>query len=715
MRKKSKIFFLLASFGVILLALIPIYILSNKRYSGKLKQTVGQMQHPRHEIEKIDHAIQLLYIAENNFRWYSLTGDSSRKQRYNEELSDLSDLLDKIIQQYNADSGLSSMLTAKQQAMRSLLQARLYADSLWDQARFLDVRPPHSFASASGTYPAGQPTSADSMLMESYSVHHREQKGLLGRIRDAILNKPSSVDSVKKIKIQVSQGGNTATNSLLTDDEINDSTHLWVNLLSRLTDARTTIHYRGVALMMSNELLFDGLRKSLNTLRDNEFALSKIRNDTIVSNAGTLIEEYRLKKILTVSFIIILTLIILFFIWQFYRNEEILWHAKRNAEQFARLKSNFAATVSHEIRGLSHAINASVEAFSEKQTPSRRKELLNTMKSSWGTLTTMLNNILDYTRMEQPDQIILKAPFMPAQAIAEVADTLRARAERKAIGMKMALSLPDNLVVSGNESQFKQILINLFGNAIKFTAEGSVTVEAYLAKNASPEEVRLTVSVKDTGRGIAQKDLPLIFEEFQQIDPEKDPMIVRGSGLGLAIVRRIIEQHGGKIEVKSEPGVGSEFCFHLTYPAVQPAGIKTPLPTTDKRPLTGLRVMVVENELLHRKYLTMLLSKAGMTFIEASDGQEALTLLAKQEVDLILTDINMPGMTGTELAREIRSISEKNKSRIPILALTATVSEEDIHQFKAVGMNDFLIKPFTPEDLITKLSDVVSQTSINNP
>lgn len=706
MRKKSKIFFLLASFGVIILALIPIYILSNKSYSGKLKQTVGQMQHPRHEIQKIDHAIQLLYIAENNFRWYSLTGDSSRKQRYNEELSDLSDLLDKIIQQYNADSGLSSMLTAKQQAMRSLLQARLYADSLWDQARFLDVRPPHSFASASGTYPAGKPTSADSMLMESYSVHHREQKGLLGRLRDAILNKPSSVDSVKKIKIQVAQGGSIATNSFLTDDEINDSTHLWVNLLSRLTDARTTIHYRGVALMMSNELLFDGLRKSLNTLRDNEFALSKIRNDTIVSNAGTLIEEYRLKKILTVSFITILTLIILFFIWQFYRNEEILWHAKRNAEQFARLKSNFAATVSHEIRGLSHAINASVEAFSEKQTPSRRKELLNTMKSSWGTLTTMLNNILDYTRMEQPGQVILKAPFGPAQAIAEVADTLRARAEKKAIGVTMALSLPDNLVVSGNESQFKQILINLLGNAIKFTAEGSVVVEAFLEKNAPPEEVRLTVSVKDTGRGIAQKDLPLIFEEFQQIDPEKDPMIVRGSGLGLAIVRRIIEQHGGKIEVKSEPGVGSEFCFHLTYPAVQPAGIKTPLPTTDKKPLTGLRVMVVENELLHRKYLTMLLSKAGMTFIEASNGQDALRLLEKQDVDVVLTDINMPGMNGMELAEKIRAISQENKAKIPILALTATVSEEDVRQFKDVGMNDFLIKPFTPEQLFAKLSGI---------
>jgi len=705
MRKKSKIFFLLASFGVILLALIPIYILSNKSYSGKLKQTVGQMQHPRHEIEKIDHAIQLLYIAENNFRWYSLTGDSSRKQRYNEELSDLSDLLDKIIQQYNADSGLSSMLTAKQQAMRSLLQARLYADSLWDQARFLDVKPSHSFVPAHGTYPSGQPTSAtDSMLMESYSVHHREQKGLLGRIRDAILNKPSSVDSVKKIKIQVSQGGSTATNSLLTDDEINDSTHLWVNLLSRLTDARTTIHYRGVALMMSNELLFDGLRKSLNALRDNEFALSKIRNDTIVSNAGTLIEEYRLKKILTVSFIIILTLIILFFIWQFYRNEEILWHAKRNAEQFARLKSNFAATVSHEIRGLSHAINASVEAFSEKQSPSRRKELLNTMKSSWGTLTTMLNNILDYTRMEQPEQVILKAPFMPAKAIAEVADTLRARAERKTITMKMALSLPENLVVSGNESQFKQILINLLGNAIKFTAEGSVTVEAYLAKNTSPEEVRLTVTVKDTGRGIAQKDLPLIFEEFQQIDPEKDPTIVRGSGLGLAIVRRIIEQHGGKIEVKSEPGVGSEFCFHLTYPAVRAPEIKTPLPITDKKSLKGLRVMVVENELLHRKYLTMLLSKAGITFIEASDGQEALALLANHDVDLVLTDINMSGMTGIELAKRIRSISHVNKAKVPILAITATVSDEDIRQFKAAGMTDFLIKPFIPEQLFGKLS-----------
>jgi len=715
MHKKSKIVFLLASLGVILLASIPVFIILKGSYSRRLEGFVGEIGTRHDNIKDIDKVITLLYAAENDFRIYTLTKDASRATQYREELSEVSDLLEKMGDGYAGDSSLNGMLTQKKTMMSLVLEASLLSDSLWSQALYLEAHPGDFEFYHPGTKEVIQAPKAvkkDSAIVESYMIYRRKHKGLLGRIKDAILDNPDassdSIRAVKMVGVSATRKGKAGTGMEWDSMEVN--LNLWSTVLNQLNSARGGLREKDRSLLQSNEMLFNRIKSTLASMQQSEAGIIKNRDAQITSHTQDLLREFDIKKKLMADFIIILALIILFFIWQFYKNGETLLAAKRNAENFAHLRTTFAAMVSHEIRGLTHAINASVEALNEKQSFSRRKELLSNIKQSWESLLAMLNNILDYTRMEQKGKASPKTPFAPAKAIADVVNTLRVRAETKSLELKMTLELPESLTVLGNESRLKQILINLVGNAIKFTFEGTVSVNAFVETKAR-DETLLTVTVTDTGRGIEEKNLSLIFEEFQQIDADKDERIPHGSGLGLAIVKRIIDQDSGKIEVKSNPGKGSVFTFRIPYKTFRnPKRAPAPKIATAST-LSGLRVLTVENELLHRKYLAMLLSKAKMKVLEASDGIDALRLLSENEIDIVLTDINMPEMTGIELTRSIRKLPSAGTAAIPVVALTGTISEDDIRQFEEAGITDYLVKPFTPDDLLRKLSKIVTPVS----
>lgn len=714
MQKRSKVAFLLAFLGVILLASIPVFVILTGGYSQRLEGLIDRIGTRQNNLQRIENVFTLLYSAENNFRIYTLTRDESRATLYRHQLMEISGMLDEISEQYARDSSLEGMLEQKKVEMALLLRANVYSDSLWEQALYLESHPSEFLFYAPGTATRGRAAEAteDSSIVESYLVYQRRHKGLLGRIKDAILDngtlRADSIRTVKTIGVRDDGAGRLARRTGLDTAQI--GVNLWSNVLDQLNSARGGLRAKDMTLLRSNETMFSELKSAMGSIRQHEFELVDSQNQAAARHTRELLNEFRSKRILMASFIIILAMIILGFIWQFYKNGELLLDAKRKAENFARLKTTFAATASHEIRGLTHAINASVETLNEKQPFSRKKETLQHMQQSWETLLAMLNNILDYTRIEQAGGGVSRAPFSPGDAIRTVMTTMKARAKNKSLDLVALVELPERLSVVGDEGQFTQILINLLGNALKFTFEGSVTLKAFSEKMA-PREILLTVSIKDTGRGIEKKHLAIIFNEFQQIDPEKDERVPQGSGLGLAIVKKIIEQHAGKIDVKSEPGKGSEFTFQIPYtlapdrdehPGPQPAAGEAP---------QGLRILMVENDLLHRKYLGMLLRKANMVVMEASDGQEALEMLETRKVDVVLTDINMPGMNGYELVMRIRRHPTLPNPSIPVIALTGTASEEDIARFREVGMNDYMVKPFTPKDLLRKLSDIMSSVS----
>lgn len=693
------------------MACVPMLIMRRNLDSRQISDNIWELAVNQDHTKSIGNAIRLLYDAENNFRIYTLTREKRRVDLYTRELEEVSDLLEEIDSGNLHHGQLMQIMAEKRFNTDIVLDARKSTDSLWNQAVYIENNLPYLNFGPKSAFGSGGKTrvSNDSAVVESYLVYQRKQhKGLLGRLKDAILdNAAQKTDSVKKVKT-IRLATVTGLGSEPRIDTAMLSVNPWSTLLRQLVQARGGLRDKYLLLLESNEALFTRLKGLLAEIQIRAFRMRDESASRLTSNTEDVLARFRYRNLLIECFIIALTLIILALIWQFYRNGLALFYAKRKAENFARLKSTFAATVSHEIRGLTHAINASLEQLNEKQAYSKRKELLHGMKQSWEVLLSMLNNILDYSRMELKGVMPDPEPFSPAGAIREVVSIMRIRAAAKQVDFDLQEGVEQQIRVLGNEAQFKQVVINLVGNAIKFTQKGYIRVESSIGSQKS-HGVTVRVIVRDTGRGIEEKDLPYIFEEFHQVNPKEDGNIPKGSGLGLAIVKKIIEQHGGTISVKSVPGTGSTFCFEIPFKAIQTEATPKALPAARKRAqLSGVRMITVENELLHRKFLTILLKNEKAVILEAASGKEALELLQDNEVDIILTDINMPEMTGLELARKIRQLPDKRNASLPVLAVTATVSQDDLQRFREAGISEYLIKPFTPQDLLEKINALIS-------
>jgi CheY-like chemotaxis protein len=252
--------------------------------------------------------------------------------------------------------------------------------------------------------------------------------------------------------------------------------------------------------------------------------------------------------------------------------------------------------------------------------------------------------------------------------------------------------------------RLKQVIMNLLGNAIKFTIKGQVTLSAYI-KNETTDGLILKIKVTDTGLGIDKNDLPHIFEEFSQVATAQKATRHRGTGLGLAICKKIVELQGGKISVNSVPGQGSTFSFEL--PLKKREQSKAVIAQSLSEELIAYmvaykHVLFAEDNHFNVLLGTTILNKWNIKYDVAYNGYEALLLFQKNKYDLILTDIQMPEMNGLELTRFVRNYPDITKSNIPIIALTANVMKEDRDIYFNAGINDAVLTPFSEKELIEK-------------
>jgi CheY-like chemotaxis protein len=273
------------------------------------------------------------------------------------------------------------------------------------------------------------------------------------------------------------------------------------------------------------------------------------------------------------------------------------------------------------------------------------------------------------------------------------------------------VTLPDPALpalVSGDPVRLRQILFNLTGNAIKFTDRGQVTVKATHEPDANGR-IPILIEVSDTGIGIAASDLKKIFEEFEQgtgiVNQKRG-----GAGLGLAITRGLVELHGGRLSVESKPGKGSVFSARLFYaPAKGTAVTAVPAAVGKEHALAGLRVLVVDDEAFNRRLIKAVLGKYGCEVAEAGSGEEALEWIREHTADVILMDLRLPGMSGAGAAREIRRITEKTGTRIPVIAVSADVASSPDGGYTENGFDGGIPKPFEEEQLFKAIHAVIRQ------
>jgi signal transduction histidine kinase/DNA-binding response OmpR family regulator len=375
---------------------------------------------------------------------------------------------------------------------------------------------------------------------------------------------------------------------------------------------------------------------------------------------------------------------------------EALEEATQRAMSANRAKSEFLANISHELRTPMNGILGMLDIVLDDELPAGQREHLEISKGCANTLLALLNDLLDLSKIEAGKMLLERIAFDVRLLSEDCARTLNAKAVEKGIELRFFADPAVPARIMGDPLRFRQILTNLLSNAVKFTEHGRVDVGLAM-RNDEAGRPWLSVTVHDTGLGIPAAKLNDIFEDFTQADGSVSRKY-GGTGLGLAITRRLVQMHGGTIQVQSKQGEGSTFLVEMPVQPAEPALAVMPAKRSPAAAavskVSGALVLVVEDNLVNQKVVASVLKRHGFRVDLAGNGREALAAMNRQQADLILMDVQMPEIDGLTTARLIR---EHPKWRnIPIVALTAHAMQGDRERCLQAGMNDYLSKPVAP-------------------
>ncbi len=390
------------------------------------------------------------------------------------------------------------------------------------------------------------------------------------------------------------------------------------------------------------------------------------------------------------------------------RGEKQMLEATKAAEEASLAKSSFLANMSHELRTPMNGILGMTELVLESRLNAEQRECLGMARDSAHTLLALLNDLLDLSRIEARQLELRQAPVELNKLLNQITKSFSLQARQKGLIIHSNLCPKIPLSILGDETRLGQILINLLGNAIKFTHQGRIDLQVKCSRTQRGEEILF--SVEDTGIGIEELALERIFDRFAQADAS----ITRqfgGSGLGLAISKELVQLMDGRIWAQSRIREGSS--FHFSFP-LRDAHETTagPDPDSDRQEESthraGIKILVAEDHEINQRLARKILERGGHRVTLTGNGALALKSLSEEKYDLVLMDIQMPVMNGLEAAASIRrGTVSKEATNIPIVAMTAHASEEDRSNCFRAGMNDYLSKPFTPRELLNAVERAI--------
>ncbi|MFP3982515.1 MAG: ATP-binding protein [Desulfurivibrionaceae bacterium] len=400
------------------------------------------------------------------------------------------------------------------------------------------------------------------------------------------------------------------------------------------------------------------------------------------------------------------------------RQTNELREANSRLKEISRMKSNFLANMSHELRTPMNAIIGFADLLLETELDEEQADYTRTIKQSSRSLLDLINDILDLAKVEAGKLRLEETAFDLPELIASVTDMFRIQAREKGLNLKYEIDEGVPGRVRGDPNRLRQILVNLTGNAVKFTEEGQIIVKAG-CEGEKDGKMLIKFLVTDTGAGISRDRIHAVFDNFTQADGSTTREY-GGTGLGLSICQQLVDLMGGNIFVHSESGQGSTFCFVIPFfeSAAEDREVKSETEKLQDRAVSGVRVLIVEDNAVNQRLVRIIAEQLGYEAEVASDGLEALERLKQRDFDIVFMDLQMPYMDGREATQRIREIEAEPERRkefvslryrcspLQVVGLTAHARQEDEDSCYDAGMNAFLTKPLVKEKMIRLLAEL---------
>lgn len=659
-------------FRIVILSIIIVVAVVTSGYFAYRSQrqilhTIHQAARPDQQLMLVKEIASNLSAIENNVRIFVLTGNQENLHPYQQLNQTVKHQLNVLMQ--SADS--TRIDSASLDSIRQLVQAKLI---IWEDVLVLHFSKDDLKASFSNIYASFEKQTLDTIATS------QEQKGFFRRLfgRKDTLAEYSVVER-----------------SLEKDQIKQEIRHIETRILERSEQ----LELKETALIRQNlevsEQLYD--------------LIAQIESAELASMVDRTLEADRLATLTNkrlLAFSITAVLLILLIIFTFFSHlkkskayQRMLKRAKNEAEALTRAKAMFVANVSHELRNPVNAIYGLAEQAAGSI--NQQKELMDYLLKASVHLKHIVNQTLDFSKLQTESFSIVSRDFSPEALFLEIMAIHAVEAKKKNLKLNFEKSGTLPPALQGDPVRLKQIVINLMGNAIKFTKQGSVTLR--VTSEFTENACTLHVAVIDTGIGIAPEHLSKIFEEFSQVENETSSH--SGTGLGLAISKKLIELQGGSIQVESTPGGGSTFAFHIRY---APGDIKlleqaNQLMNEVPRKFRSLEILVVDDEDYNRYLLVNILKKWGAKVHEAANGTDALRAGIKKTFQLIFMDLRMSGMNGFDTAREFLKIQPDSH----IIATSASTASGEIAACREAGMVALLLKPFSERELYDKVIEVM--------
>ncbi|MCC9135823.1 ATP-binding protein [Pontibacter silvestris] len=700
----------------------------------QLLSSVEVLSRPNDKLVKLQHTLENMATAESSIRAYTLTSKEEHFKNYLGHLDTIKSQIDSLrLMMYNnsqelaqADS-ISSLLAEKQAsleryvALKKQQQDNNYSGKAMREIASTATEQPlpivttikqHTTTTITDRLSINQQDS----LQKEKAPKAKENKSFFSRIfskRDKS-NEEQNVSPppvlVPKLSVKQEIEVDTNANRASQVAALSKVRRILYNVQREANRTHEELLAKEMSLLQQDKNIMDQIRKMVHKLERHEVRLAALN-----AEKARYVAKQTALIMLTVGIVglaggIAFILLILRDITRSNSYKLQLIKARKEAVQLARAKEAFVANMSHEIRTPLNVVLGFSEQLTHTQLQPKQQQHLQAIQNAGNHLLHIVNDVLDLSKIEAGKLHIDYAPFNLPQLINEIEEAFKLKARTKGINLVCTVEKTLPAALNGDPMRLKQVLFNLVDNAIKFTDKGQVLVQCKL-KSKRRNRVVLAIEVADTGVGIPMERVEHVFGEFNQADTS----IIRkygGTGLGLAISKKLIEMQQGTLSLRSTPGQGTT--FSIVLPLHKATG-ETPqaqvIPESDvqeQQVLLGKRVLVIDDDGYSRTLCEIVLNRWGMHVQLASDGKTALQAVEQQPFDLILTDVQLPGMSGKAVAKAIR---RKNET-IPIIAVTANILSRNASFFAKTGVSDYLLKPFTEQEMQQKLVKALQHTEL---